>query len=115
MQKDMDSTLYVVYGLIDDVKLKPGNWSVKVVAYPQPAAYDNADKPYRYGGNPPQSDDNEDGWGEWIALDFAEGDLFPKRQCELRPTPFHGHFQILRNAANPPLTAGNSRVPPQVF
>ncbi len=42
MQKDVDNTVYMVYGIIDDVKLQPGNWSVKVVAYPQPAAYDNA-------------------------------------------------------------------------
>jgi len=77
----IDNAVFMVYGTIDDVKLKPGNWSVKVIAYPQPAAYDNADQPYRYGGNPPKSDDNQDGWGEWITLDLAEGDLFPKRQC----------------------------------
>ncbi len=61
---------------------------MKVVAYPQPAAYDNADQPYRYGGNPPQSEDNQDGWGEWIALDLAEGSLPPKPQCRLSLTPF---------------------------
>ncbi len=79
MQKDIDSTVYMVYGIIDDVKLLPGNWSVKVVPFPQPAAYGNADQPYRYGGNPPVSDDNEDGWGEWITLDLADGDLLPTR------------------------------------
>ena len=54
MLKDIDSTLNVVYGIIDDVKLQPGNWSVKVVSY-------------------------KDGWGEWITLDLAEGELFSKR------------------------------------
>jgi hypothetical protein len=61
MQKDIDNTVYMVYGFIDDVKLQPGNWSVKVVSYPQPAAYDKADKPYRYGGQGQPSDDNQDG------------------------------------------------------
>jgi hypothetical protein len=84
MQKDMDNTVFMVYGTIDDVKLKPGNWSVKVVAFPQPAAYDNAEKPYRYGGNPPKSEENEDGWGEWITLGLADGDLLPKRPCKSR-------------------------------
>ena len=88
MFKDINSTLNVVYGIIDDIKLKPGNWSVKVVSYPQPAAYDQADQPYRYGGEGQPSDDNQDGWGEWITLDLKEGDLFPKRQRGLGPTPF---------------------------
>jgi hypothetical protein len=79
MHKDIDSTVYMVYGFINDVKIKPGNWSVKVVSYPQPAAYDNAEQPYRYGGQGQPSEDNEDGYGEWITLDLAEGDLFPKR------------------------------------
>ena len=100
MLNHIDNTVYLVYGFIDDVKLKPGNWSVKVVSYPQPAAYDNADQPYRYGGNPPKSEDNEDGWGEWITPDLAEGDLSPKLQCRLRPTPFRGHFLALNSTAN---------------
>jgi hypothetical protein len=68
---DIDSNVSTAFGFIDDVKLQPGNWSVKVVSYPQPAAYDNSAQPYRYGGKTPASQDNEDGWGEWIALDLA--------------------------------------------
>jgi hypothetical protein len=100
VQNHIDNTVYMVYGFIDDVKLKPGNWSVKVVSYPQPAAYDNADQPYRYGGQGQPSDDNEDGYGEWITPDLAEGDLSPKLQCRLRPTPFQSHFLALNSTAN---------------
>jgi hypothetical protein len=100
VHKDIDNTVYMVYGTIDDVKRKPSNWSVKVVSYPQPAAYDNADKPYRYGGNPPKSEDNEDGYGEWITPDLVEGDLSPKLQCRSRPTPFQSHFLALNSTAN---------------
>jgi hypothetical protein len=79
VQKDIDNTVFMVYGLIDDVKIKPGNWSVKVVSYPQPAAYDNADQPYRYGGDPDKTDDNEDGYGEWITPDL-DTEIFPRNR-----------------------------------
>jgi hypothetical protein len=99
VQNHIDNAVYMVYGTIDDVKLKPGNWSVKVVSYPQPAAYNNAEKPYRYGGQGPKTEDN-DGYGEWITPDLAEGDLSPKLCCGSRPTPFQSHFLALNSTAN---------------
>jgi len=65
---DIDTSVHLAYGFIDDIKLSPGNWSVKVVVYPQPSIYANADQPLRYGGQVEPNEDNPDGWGEWITL-----------------------------------------------
>lgn len=66
--EDWNANVYLAYGFIDDVKVKAGNWSVKVVSYPQPDVYKDADQPYRYGGKLDPTEENKDGWGEWITL-----------------------------------------------
>lgn len=63
------------YGFIDDVKLKEGNWSVKVLVHPQPPLYLTAPQPLRYGGFTDPTEDNPDGYGEWIPLGDPPADI----------------------------------------
>lgn len=58
----------VAYGLIDDVKLQEGNWSVKVIVVPQPPYFSEYSEPLRYGNWRQPTPENPDGYGEWIPL-----------------------------------------------
>jgi hypothetical protein len=66
---EIHENVHIAYGTIDDQKLLPGNWSVKVVVFPQPPVYADSDLPLRYGGNGlEKTEDNPDGYGRWITL-----------------------------------------------
>lgn len=70
------------YGFIDAVKLKEGNWSVKVTVHPQPPLYVGSAEPLRYGGwwkpDPQEDPPDEDGYGRWIPLGDTPSDIAMK-------------------------------------
>jgi hypothetical protein len=65
----------LAYGYVADVKTLPGNWSVKVTAFPQPAWFVDNATALRYGGWVDPDDQNLDGYGIWIPLGDAPEDI----------------------------------------
>lgn len=84
---EVHDTVRYAYGFIADVKLKEGNWSVKVIVHPQPPFYLDAPQPLRYGGwwkpNPKIDGPDEDGYGRWIPLGDPPADIALKYGEEL--------------------------------